>query len=455
MNESFSEPSLSYTEPTGPEDAISTPTSEAQPRSEKVGGHSLPLMAGILFMLLTFAAGLGLGFNIGLWRAQTEMSNPAVSSTKTDVGRTVEPSSSARTVEGLSQQFDVFWEAMDLLYHDFYGQIPSSEQMTFGAIQGAIDLLDDPNTSFLTPEEADFFRSNIEGSFEGIGARVEWDVQADAVRITEPFENQPAWNAGLRRGDLIVAIDGEPLAGSNLTEAIKKIRGEKGSTVLLSVLHSGANVPVDVPVERDRIEIPTVAAQMVGDAQHIAYVRLNSFNENASRQVRQGLEDLLSQNPRGLIFDLRGNSGGLLREAVAVTSLFLEDGNVLIERFADGTEKVYPAEGQAVAPTIPMLVLVNGGSASASEIVAGALQDAKRAQLLGEITYGKGSVQLPHRLSNNGILRVTIARWYTPNDRTIDGAGLEPDIPVELTDEQRIAGDDPQLARAIEYLNAQ
>ncbi|MEZ4711434.1 MAG: S41 family peptidase [Caldilineaceae bacterium] len=455
MNESLSESGQTYGESIGPEDAISTATGEAQPRNEKLGGHNLPLMAGILFMLLTFAAGLGLGFNIGLWRAQTESANLAVTSTDPDVGHAAEPSSSARTVEALNQQFDVFWEAMDLLYHDFYGEIPSSEQMTFGAIQGAIDLLDDPNTSFLTPEEAEFFRSNIEGSFEGIGARVEWDVQADAVRITEPFENQPAWNAGLRRGDLLVAIDGESLSGSNLTEAIKKIRGKKGSTVVLSVLHSGANVPVDVPVVRDRIEIPTVTAQMVGDGQDIAYVRLSSFNENASRQVRQGLEDLLSQNPQGLIFDLRGNSGGLLREAVAVTSLFQEEGNVLIERFADGSEKIYPAEGQAVAPTIPMLVLVNGGSASASEIVAGALQDAKRAQLLGEITYGKGSVQLPHRLSNNGILRVTIARWFTPNDRTIDGAGLEPDIPVELTDEQRIAGDDPQLTRAIEYFNAQ
>ena len=262
----------------------------------------------------------------------------------------------------------------------------------------------------MTPEEADFFRSNIEGSFEGIGARVEWDAEADAVRITEPFENQPAWNAGLRRGDLIVAIDGEPVAGSNLTEAIKKIRGEKGSSVLLRVVRGGTSRAVDLPVIRDRIEIPTVSASMLGDDQEIAYIRLNSFNENASRQVRQALEDVLNQNPRALIFDLRGNSGGLLREAVSVTSLFLEDSTVLIERFADGSEKVYATEGKAIAPAIPMLVLVNGGSASASEIVAGALQDTGRAPLLGEITYGKGSVQLPHRLSNDAILRVTIAR---------------------------------------------
>ena len=443
------------TEPSRAEDVILAQPAEAEPPAKKHTNCGLPIVAGIIFMLLTFVAGLSLGFNIGLWRAKAESIPLAVSATTSNSGQAEERAASASTVEALNQQFDVFWEAMNLLYHDFYGQIPPPDQMTFGAIQGAVNLLNDPNTSFLTPEEADFFRSNMEGSFEGIGARVEWDAQADAVRITEPFENQPAWNAGLRRGDLVVAIDGEPLAGSNLTEAIQKIRGEKGSTVVLSVLHGDATATVDVSVVRDRIEIPTVTAAMVGDAQDVAYIRLNSFNENASRQVRQGLEDLLSQNPRGLLFDLRGNSGGLLREAVAVTSLFMADGNVLIERFADGSEKVYQTEGQALAATIPMLVLVNGGSASASEIVAGALQDSGRAQLLGETTYGKGSVQLPHRLSNNGILRVTIARWFTPNDRSIDGAGLEPDMRVELTDEQRIAGDDPQLARAIEYFNEQ
>lgn len=407
----------------------------------------------IALLLATFVVGFGLGIATGRWTSGGNAGWPSISRAE------VRPDGeSGNASVALTPEMEVFWEAMGLLYQDFFGDIPDGEEMTTGAINGALNQLDDANTSYMSPEEAEFFSTRIQGSFEGIGARVEWSDEFDAVRIVEPFENQPAWNAGIRRDDFILAVDGEELAGSNLTDAILLIRGEKGSTVVLTIARAEVSEPFEVEVVRDRIQIPAVVHEMIGldedGPQDIAYIRLNTFSENATGQVEQAFEDEMANNPKALIFDLRGNSGGLLREAVGVSGLFLENNSpVLIERFADGSEKSYRAEGVGIAKDIPLVVLVNGGSASASEIVAGALQDAGRAPLIGETTFGKGSVQIPHNLSNDGILRVTIARWYTPNDRTIDGEGLTPDIVIERTEEDFEAERDPQLDRAIEYLN--
>ncbi|MEM7131792.1 MAG: S41 family peptidase [Chloroflexota bacterium] len=402
---------------------------------------------GILLLTVTFLVGLGVGVGVGRWTTTSTASVPFMPSSNSN--RHLGEADNAR--ELLKDEFEVFWESMELLYSDFYGEIPAANEMSYGAIRGALNLLDDPNTSFMSPEEAEFFLTRIEGSFEGIGARVDWIEELSAVEITEPFENQPAWNAGLKRGDFIIAIDGESTEGLNLTEAVRRIRGDKGSTVVLTILREGVSESFDVDVVRDKIDIPTVTSEMVGPSDNLGYIRLSTFSDNASRQIKQAIEDIMANEPDGLIFDLRGNSGGLLREAVAVSNIFIEDTDVLIERFADESEKVYSTESKAILPDLPLVVLVNGGSASASEIVAGALQDMGRAELIGETTFGKGSVQIPHQLSNSGILRVTIARWYTPNDRSIDGTGLEPDTVVEFTEEDREADLDPQLDAAIDH----
>jgi carboxyl-terminal processing protease len=388
----------------------------------------LSLVLGVVLLLVGFGVGFGLG-----------------SASTASAG-----SPNGAGSEHLYPKFGVFWEAMDLLYKDFYGELPATDEATYGAIQGVLGKLKDHNTSFMTPEEANYFRSSLEGSFEGIGARVDWDMQFDTVRVVEPFENQPAWKAGIKRDDLIIAVDGETVVGTDLVSAIDKIRGPKGSKVVLSIVREGEEAPFDVEVTRDRIEIPTIATDTLdGD---IAYVQLNTFNENAGELVRQAVTDALAQNPKGIIFDLRGNPGGLLSQAVEVANVFLQDSDVLIERFADGQEEIYKTKGNATTKDIPLVVLVNEGSASASEIVAGAIQDNGRGQVVGAKTYGKGSVQLPQTLSDGSIMRVTIARWFTPKDRTIDGTGLDPDVAVEITDQQREQGADPQLDKAIELL---
>ena len=395
----------------------------------------------LLVSALIFSIGSGIGFYIGRMSSPAETAGSAVIAAET--GRALAP-----------EDLGIFWEAMDLLEEDFYGELPSPNQRSYGAIRGVLDTLDDQNTGFLTPTEATGFMESIEGSFEGIGALVEWAEDEGAIRIVEPFEDQPAWNAGIRRGDLIIAINGQDVADlSNLNEAINRIKGPKGTEVHLTVRRDGLEDPLEVPVTRDTIDIPVVKSELYGDNDEFAYVQLKRFSADAGAKLRAELEDLLTNETQGLIIDLRGNPGGLLREAINVTSVFLEDERVLIERFSDGTEEIYNTEGSALVPDdLPLVVLVNQGSASASEIVAGALQDVERAPLVGVTTFGKGSVQLPHTLSDESLLRVTIALWYTPSDRSINATGLEPDIVVERTNEQIENEEDPQLDRAIEFL---
>ena len=397
----------------------------------------------LLVSALIFSIGSGIGFYIGRMSSPAETAGSAVIAAET--GRALAP-----------QDLGIFWEAMDLIEEDFYGELPSPNERSYGAIHGVLKTLGDQNTGFLTPNEAASFMEGIEGSFEGIGALVEWAEDEGAIRIIEPFEDQPAWNAGIRRGDLIIAINGQDVADlSNLHEAINRIKGPKGTEVHLTVRRDGLDDPLEVPVTRDTIDVPVVESERYGDNDEFAYVHLERFSADAGAKLRAELEDLLTDETQGLIFDLRGNPGGLLREAINVTSVFLEDERVLIERFSDGTEEIYNTEGSALVPDdLPLVLLVNQGSASASEIVAGALQDVERAPLVGVTTFGKGSVQLPHTLSDESLLRVTIALWYTPSDRSINDTGLEPDIVVERTNEQIENEEDPQLDRAIEFLRS-
>lgn len=395
----------------------------------------------LLIAAVIFSVGSGLGFMLGRMSNAEEAAGSTVIAAETD--RALAP-----------DDLGIFWEAMELVEEDFYGELPSPNDRSYGAIRGVLETLEDKNTGFLAPEEATSFMESIEGSFEGIGAMVEWAEDERAVRIIEPFEDQPAWNAGIRPGDLIVAINGEDVAELNgLNEAINRIKGPKGTEVHLTVRREGLDEPLEFPVTRALIDVPVVESEAYGDNDEYAYVALKRFSVDASQKLRDELENLLTDDTQGLVFDLRGNPGGLLREAIRVTSVFLEDERVLIERFSDGTEEIYNTEGNALVPDdLPMIVLVNEGSASASEIVAGALQDVERARLLGVTTFGKGSVQLPHTLSDDSLLRVTIALWYTPSDRSIDDTGLEPDIVVERTIEQRENEEDPQLDHALELL---
>jgi carboxyl-terminal processing protease len=347
--------------------------------------------------------------------------------------------------------FDLFWEAWSIIQRDYYGDLPTEEELTYGAIRGATGVLGDPYTAFVEPVAAEHRRLTEGGSYEGIGALV--TMEDGQLIIVEPFKDQPAEKAGVLPGDVVLKVDDTIIQNLSLYEAIDLILGPAGTEVRLTIQREGQE-PFEVTIVRAHIDVPMVESSMRDDG--IAYVSLFSFDGGATDKLKVAIDQLLAQNPKGLILDLRGNPGGYLNESVLTAGLFLPtDDVILIERSKSEemflTPKDYGA-GDSLARDIPMVVLVNGGSASASEIVAGALQDYGRAVLIGEKTFGKGSVQLIHELSNGAEVRVTTARWFTPNDRAIHGEGLEPDIAVELTQADTEAGLDPQLDRAVEYL---
>jgi carboxyl-terminal processing protease len=343
----------------------------------------------------------------------------------------------------------LFNQAWDLLQKQFYGNLPEGPEITYDAIRGVVDRLDDPHTAFADPNEAALLNADMEGQFEGIGARVDL-AEAGGVEVKYLFANQPAEKAGVQVGDVIVAVDGKDVTKLGLTEAISLIRGARGTTALLRVKR-GSQDPFEIAVIRDRIEIPVVELTWLAD-NRIARISLSEFSSVAPERLAEAIKAAVEKKPAGLILDLRGNPGGLLDAAVRIGSYFVKEGPIVIERSKNGSEHIYDRQGRYLLGDTPLVVLVDAGSASASEIVAGAIQDAGSGKLIGDKTYGKGSVQLPNTLSDGSQLRITIAHWFTPKNRAIDGVGLEPDISVPLTQDDLAAKRDPQLERAQEYL---
>lgn len=343
----------------------------------------------------------------------------------------------------------LFGEAWDLLAKQFYGALPEGREVTYDAIRGVVDRLGDPHTAFVDPDEAALLNADMEGHFEGIGARVDL-AETGGVEIKYLFADQPAEKAGLLVGDIILAVAGKDVTRLGLTEAIMLIRGPRGTSVLLKVKR-GDQPPLEITVNRDRIEIPAVESSWLADGR-VAHITLSEFSSVAPGRLAEAVQAAVAKKPVGLILDLRGNPGGLLDAAVRIGSYFVKEGPIVIERTKDGNERIYDRQGRYLLGDTPLVVLVDAGSASASEIVAGAIQDAGTGKLIGEKTFGKGSVQLPNMLSDGSQLRVTIAHWFTPKNRAIDGVGLEPDISIPRTTEDLTAKRDPQLDRAKEYL---
>jgi carboxyl-terminal processing protease len=352
----------------------------------------------------------------------------------------------------LQTTFAPFWQAWRIVHDNYYEQPLDDTQLMRGAIRGMMESLGDPATSYLSPEEYAIFSTTLTGDFEGIGAYVE--MSGDYLRIVSPIPGSPAEAEGILPGDLIVRVDDEDIAGQSEVEIISKVRGPAGTTVHLTIQREGHTDLLEFDVTRAKIVIPSVESELLDGG--IAYVKINDFGARTPDEFRDALKTLLADKPTGLILDLRGNPGGYLDTAVAVASQFLEPGAnelVLRERFGDGREETYSVRSGGLATNIPLVVLIDKGSASASEIVAGAIQDHGRGTLVGETSYGKGSVQTTHTLDDdNGEVKVTIARWLTPSGRSIHQLGITPDVEVLLTEDDRAADLDPQLDKAIEIL---
>jgi carboxyl-terminal processing protease len=348
----------------------------------------------------------------------------------------------------LQDLFTPFWEAWDIVHEDFIYQPVDDVELMRGAISGMVDALDDPQSYYMDPDHFSQSLMPLDG-YEGIGAWV--DPDGEYLVIIAPMPGSPAEEAGLEPGDQVIAIDGDDMTGIDGNLVIRRILGPAGTTVRLTIQREDVAAPFDVEIVRASITVPTLESRMLDE--DIAYVYLSNFGETATDELRQALEELLAQDPVGLILDLRGNAGGYLSIAIEVTSEFIAEGVVVIERSGDDSEREFQSLGNGLATEIPLVVLIDAGSASASEIVAGAVQDYGRGLLVGETSYGKGSVQNWVELSGeNGAVRVTIALWLTPDGRLINQTGLTPDLEVLLTEDDIENDRDTQLQEAIGLL---
>lgn len=406
----------------------------------------------ILIVLVVMVVGLGSfagGFVTGHMLPFGNVFNP--DDTNVFVPSTSSPEQQSATPEEMQALFAPFWEAWNLVHENYVDQPVDDVALMRGAISGMMEALGDQHSSYMNPEDYEQANSSLEGEYEGIGAYV--DTTTDYLTITSPIPGSPAEEAGLLPGDQVVAIDGEDMTGIDAELARLRVLGPAGSTVHLTVFREGEDGLLEFDIVRAKITIASATGEMLDN--DIAYIQVTTFGSKTMPELEAALKDLMAQNPKGIILDLRNNGGGYLQTAVEVTSQFVDEGVVLYEQYGDGRRTTYDVlpGGMATDPTIPMVVLINEGSASASEIVAGALQDLGRAKLVGTVSYGKGSVQNWIPLSgDNGAVRVTIAKWLTPNEKTIHEIGLTPDYPVELTPEDREADRDPQLDEAIKIL---
>lgn len=363
--------------------------------------------------------------------------------------------------------FSLFWKVWNDLSAKYVDKSQLDVQkMVYGAISGMVDSVGDPYTVFFEPTKAKQFAQEISGAFGGVGMEI--GVKNDVLTVVAPLPNTPAAKAGILAGDKILKINGVSTQGLSADEAVSTIRGKVGTKVTLTISSTSDKVS-DITMTRETIKVPTVVWKMINlpsdkagqNGKNFAYIQAYQFNENINSQFKKAVDEIEKSSPGadGIILDLRNNPGGLLDSAINLAGYFIPKGQLVVsEVFGDGTKNQFTSDGNAILGKYRVVILVNGGSASASEILAGALHDNLHLKLIGEKTFGKGVVQELENLDNGASFKVTVARWFTPAGTNISAKGIEPDIKVELTDDQKkniIFGDlsvDPQLQKALDTL---
>ena len=394
----------------------------------------------VFSVLIIFCTGFGLGQNVGRSEALDPIS--------VTISREV-PSSK-------NLDFSLFWQIWDDLESSYFDQskvIPS--EMVYGAIKGMVASLGDPYTTFLTPRENTIVEEDLGGNFEGVGIQI--GFRSRELAVIAPLPSSPAEIAGIKAGDYIVGIKDDAkgidkgTAGISLPQAVEDIRGPAGSTVTLALLRDGSDEIFLVDVKRASIDVPSIVLSFVGPDESVAHVKLLKFGAETVDEWDEAVLDIQKKNNlQGIIIDLRNNTGGYLQASVDIASDFIDLGKiVVIEERGNGERIEFLAERPTRLAQIPMVILVNQGSASASEILAGALRDQNKTQLIGEVTFGKGTIQEPRSVDGGGGLHITTARWLTPNDIWVNGEGLTPDNLIEDNPDTEV---DEQLEKALELL---
>lgn len=349
--------------------------------------------------------------------------------------------------------FSLFWDAYNKLSQNFINPEKIDDQkVVYGAIEGMTKSLGDPYTSFFNPEQAKRFQQDLSGSFEGIG--VEIGVKKNQLTVVSPLEGTPGQKAGLKTGDVILKINGKDATDMTTEEAVSLIRGQKGTAVTLSIFREGWQSAKDIKITRETIKIPSMKWELKnGD---VAYIHIFEFGESLPADFKKAALEILSGPAKKIALDLRGNPGGYLEISQEIAGWFLPKGQVItIEDFGkDKEKKLYKSQGNANLANFPIIVLINEGSASASEILAGALRDDRNIKLIGQKSFGKGSVQEVVDLRGGSFLKITIAKWLTPKGNSISEVGLEPDIKIDITDKDIENSNDPQLDKALEIVES-
>ncbi|OGI65208.1 hypothetical protein A3A95_03850 [Candidatus Nomurabacteria bacterium RIFCSPLOWO2_01_FULL_39_18] len=390
----------------------------------------------VLFITLFFILGVYVGFN---HRSEIEK---------------VANLSGKETAVATEADFSPFWKVWNLINEKY----PSVSEVTdqeriYGAISGLMSSLDDPYSVFFDPEEAKMFQDEIAGNFSGVGMEV--GKKDGVLTVIAPLKDTPAYRAGIKSGDKILKIDQVITIDFTVEQAVRLIRGEKGTEVTLTILHDGEREPVEIKIVRDVINLPTLDTELRPDG--IFVIKLYSFSAISTPLFRNAMKEFASAKTDRLVLDLRGNPGGYLSAAVNIASWFLPEGKIVVtEDYGNNKDPVvFRSRGYGIfSDKFKFVVLIDGGSASASEIVAGALQDHKQAILVGDKSFGKGSVQEVEDVTADTILKITVAKWLTPNDHLIAETGLTPDYPVKFTREDANAKKDPQMDKAVELLNS-
>ncbi len=351
--------------------------------------------------------------------------------------------------------FKLFWETWNLVAQKYIDKKAIDPQkMYFGAIQGMVAALGDPYTVFLPPESQKNTKEQLGGSFEGVGIQLGYNKDKRLVVIA-PLKDTPAEKAGIKPGDIILSIDKKEISSISLPDAVSMIRGPKGSTVAISLLRENEDKPRDVSLQRDTIIVRTVDLTMkeTKSGKQIAYIRLSGFGEKTNTEWDEAVNEALNKSAQGIIVDVRNNPGGFLQSATYVASEFLESGPVVLQEDAQGTRGELKVARNGKMLKLPLIVMINKGSASASEILAGAMQDKKRAILVGEQSFGKGTIQTTEDLPEGTGIHITTAKWLTPSGRWIHGIGLTPDVKIEFKADEQNPEKDNQLDKALELLN--
>lgn len=375
------------------------------------------------------------------------------------VGETTSPSlykisgvrNTNQTADGAD--FNIFWDAWRQVEEKYVGRGDLDKQkMVYGAVSGMVKSLNDPHTSFFTPEQSKMLEDDISGSFSGIGAEI--GFKKGSLVVIAPLKGSPAERAGIVSGDKILKINDEFTQDLSLEEAVREIRGEKGTIVTLAILRDDFTEVKEYKIKRDIIKVPIIEWENKGDG--IAYIKIDNFVGEVNEDFKKAARAILADDTKKIILDLRDNPGGFLDSAIEIASYFIPKGElVATEDFGNGIKKIESrSQGYRYFDKIPVVILVNEGSASASEILAGALKDARSITIVGKKTFGKGSVQEVIDLAQGAELKVTVARWLTPSGKSIQDAGIEPDVLVEMTADDKDKGKDPQFDKALEIIKS-